>query len=273
MVLGNTTIKSVLGQSQTLPCAGLNVAINGVSKYYKLGVSDRIGSKMVILGCDIGVKIIVIVTLNMKKFELSSLELNQQNSKLKKQISRKKNLIMEPHQPHFLCFLAIVKTNHPSSAIELTVETNHPSSAISCASTYKLPSSTSSSFISSESTTSSESSTALSPSQTSSASDNTALNGDITFSIVHESDTSGCDYVATPNTLSNCTAESMFDIPLAELNGITSSKLCVLQSEDNSLKSLRKLAKDSQEGCLYKNCVLMSSVTGHGVKRKLKFHS
>ena len=53
---GNITIKSVLGQSQTLPCAGLNVAINGVSKYYKLGVSDRIGSKMVILGCDIGVK-------------------------------------------------------------------------------------------------------------------------------------------------------------------------------------------------------------------------
>ena len=49
-------IKSVLGQSQTLPCAGLNVAINGVSKYYKLGVSDRIGSKMVIVGCDIDVK-------------------------------------------------------------------------------------------------------------------------------------------------------------------------------------------------------------------------
>ena len=46
MLPGNITIKSVLGQSQTLPCAGLNVAINGVSKYYKLGVSDRIGSKM-----------------------------------------------------------------------------------------------------------------------------------------------------------------------------------------------------------------------------------
>ena len=56
MVPGKITIKSVLGQSQTLPCAGLNVAINGVSKYYKLGVSDRIGSKMIILGCDIGVK-------------------------------------------------------------------------------------------------------------------------------------------------------------------------------------------------------------------------
>ena len=44
MVPGKITIKSVLGQSQTLPCAGLNVAINGVSKYYKLVVSDRIGS-------------------------------------------------------------------------------------------------------------------------------------------------------------------------------------------------------------------------------------
>ena len=56
MVPGKKKLKSVLGQSQTLPCAGLNVAINGVSKYYKLGVSDRIGSKMVILGCDVGVK-------------------------------------------------------------------------------------------------------------------------------------------------------------------------------------------------------------------------
>ena len=56
MLPGNITIKIVLGQSQTLPCAGLNVAINSVSKYFKLGVSDRIGSKMVILGCDIGVK-------------------------------------------------------------------------------------------------------------------------------------------------------------------------------------------------------------------------
>ena len=55
MLPGNITIKSVLGQFQTLPCAGLNVAINSVSKYYKLGVSDRIGSKMVILGCK-GVK-------------------------------------------------------------------------------------------------------------------------------------------------------------------------------------------------------------------------
>ena len=53
---GNITIKSVLGLFQTLPCAGLNVVINGVSKYYKLGESDKIGIKMVILGCDIGVK-------------------------------------------------------------------------------------------------------------------------------------------------------------------------------------------------------------------------
>ena len=56
MLPGNVTIKSVLGHSHTLPCAGLNVAINGVSIYYTLGVCDRIGSKMVILGCGIGVK-------------------------------------------------------------------------------------------------------------------------------------------------------------------------------------------------------------------------
>ena len=56
MLPGNITINSVLGQSQTLPCAGLYVAINGVSKHYRLGVSDRIGSKMVIQSCDIGVK-------------------------------------------------------------------------------------------------------------------------------------------------------------------------------------------------------------------------
>ena len=45
MVPGKITIKSVLGQSKTLPCAGLNVAINGVSKYYKLGVSDKLAVK------------------------------------------------------------------------------------------------------------------------------------------------------------------------------------------------------------------------------------
>ena len=61
----------------------------------------------------------------------------------------------------------------------------------------------------------------------------------------------------------------MFDIPLAKLNGITHSMLCKQQAEDNSLKSLRKLAKDSKEGCLYKDGVLMSTVTDHGVKRKV----
>ena len=40
MFTGNITIKSVLGQSQTLPCAGLNVAINGMSKYYSLDLSN-----------------------------------------------------------------------------------------------------------------------------------------------------------------------------------------------------------------------------------------
>ena len=56
---------------------------------------------------------------------------------------------------------------------------------------------------------------------------------------VHESDTSCFDGVATPNTLSNCTPEPMF-VPLAKLNGITRSKLCELQVEDNSLKSFTK---------------------------------
>ena len=71
----------------------------------------------------------------------------------------------------------------------------------------------------------------------------------------HESDTSGFDGVATPNTLSNCKPEPMFG-PLAKLNGITRSNLCELQTEDNSLKRLQKLAKDNKEGCFYKDGVL-----------------
>ena len=87
MLPGNIIIKSVLEQSQTLPCAGLNVAINSVSKYYKLGVSDRIGSKMVNLGCDIGVKDhrhFYDITCDFKH-KLSSVQLNQITSKLIKQ--------------------------------------------------------------------------------------------------------------------------------------------------------------------------------------------
>ena len=61
----------------------------------------------------------------------------------------------------------------------------------------------------------------------------------------------------------------MFDIPLAKLNGITHSKLCELQTEDNSLRSLQKLAKDSKEGCFYKDGVFMSTVSDHRVKRKV----
>ena len=56
----------------------------------------------------------------------------------------------------------------------------------------------------------------------------------------------------------------MFDIPLVKLNVITHSKLCELQAEDDSLKSLRKRSK---EGSLYKDGLLMSTVTDHGVKR------
>ena len=103
-------IKSVLGQFQILPCAGLNVAINGVSKYYKLGVSDRIGSKMVILGCDIGVKDhrhFYDITCDFKH-KLSSVQLNEITSKLIKQIGSNKNHMMEPFQPSFLCFLTIL---------------------------------------------------------------------------------------------------------------------------------------------------------------------
>ena len=50
------SLSKVSWDNHNLPCVGLNVAINGVSKYCKQGVSDRTGSKMVILGCDIGVK-------------------------------------------------------------------------------------------------------------------------------------------------------------------------------------------------------------------------
>ena len=57
-----------------------------------------------------------------------------------------------------------------------------------------------------------------------------------------------------------------FYIPLTKLNGC---KLCELQAKDNSLKSLRKLAKDSKEGCLYKDGVLMSIATDHEGKRKV----
>ena len=73
---------------------------------------------------------------------------------------------------------------------------------------------------------------------------------------VHESDTSCFDGVATPNTLSNSTPEPILFIPLTKLNGITCSKLCELQAEDNSLKRLQKLAKANKEGCLYKDGVL-----------------
>ena len=107
---GNITIKSVLGQSQTLSCAGLNVAINGVSKYYKLGVSNRIGSKMVILGCDIDIKDrrhFYDITCDFKH-KLSSVELNQITSKLIKQRGSNKNHMMEPFQPRFLCFVTIL---------------------------------------------------------------------------------------------------------------------------------------------------------------------
>ena len=56
---------------------------------------------------------------------------------------------------------------------------------------------------------------------------------------VLESDTSCFDGVATPNILSNCTPEPRF-VPLTKLMGITRSKLCELQAEDNSLKSFTK---------------------------------
>ena len=73
---------------------------------------------------------------------------------------------------------------------------------------------------------------------------------------VHESDTSGFDGVATPNTLSNSTPEPILFVPSAKLIGITRSKLCELQAQDNSLKCLQKLAKDNKERCLYKDGVL-----------------
>ena len=149
-------------QSQTLPCAGLKVAINGVSKYYKLGVSDRIGSKMVIQGCDIGVK-------DHRHFYGIACDFKHEQVQVKLTRAQSQNLQadksngqqQESHDGAFLIPLSMLPNN-----TELTVETNHPSSAISCALTFKLPSSTSFSFISSKSTTSSESSASLSPSQT-----------------------------------------------------------------------------------------------------------
>ena len=211
---GNITIKSVLGHSQTLPCAGPNVAINGVSKYYTLGMSDRIGSKLVILVCDIGVKdhshfYDIVCDFKHEPGQVKLTRAQSKNLQADK-TNRQQQELHDGASPTPLSML--------SNITELTVETNHPSSAISCASTFKLHSSTSSTFISSECTTSSECSATLSSSQNSSASDNTALNCDITSSVVNESNTSGCDGVAAPNALSNCTAETMFDIPLAKLN-------------------------------------------------------
>ena len=163
----NITIKSVLGQSHTLPCAGLNVAINGVSKYYTLDVSDRIGSKMVILGCDIGVDHRHFYDIACDfKHEPVQVKLTRAQSKNIQAVKTDRQL-QESHDGAFPTPISKLSNN-----TELTVETNHPSSAISCASTFKLPSSTSSRFISSKSATSSESSAALTPSQTSSASDN-----------------------------------------------------------------------------------------------------
>ena len=146
----------------------------------KLGVSDRIGSKMVVLGCDISVK-------DHRHFYDIACAFKHEQVQVKLTRTQSKNLQADKTDrkqqkshdgssltPHSRLF---------NNTSELTVETNHPSSAISCASTFKLPSSTSSNFISSESTTSSESSAALSHSQTSSTSDNTALNGDITSSV------------------------------------------------------------------------------------------
>ena len=81
-----------------------------MSKYYKLGVSDRIDSKIVILGCDVGVKDhrhFYNITCHFKH-KLSSAQLNQITSKLKKQIGSKKNHMMEPFKPCFLCFLTLL---------------------------------------------------------------------------------------------------------------------------------------------------------------------
>ena len=134
-----------------------------------------------------------------------------------------------------------VETNHPSSAIcciktDPAVETNHPSIETSCASSIELPLPTTLSFMPSEYT--SENSAALSPNQTCAnlLPDNTTLNG----KEVHESDISDCG-VAITNSLSNCTAKPV-DIPLAKLSGITRSKLCELQAEDDSLKRVQELA-------------------------------
>ena len=129
-----------------------------------------------------------------------------------------------------------VETNHTSSAIccsktDPAVETNYPSIETSCVSSIDLPLPTTLSFMPSEYTL--ENSAALSPNQTCAnlLPHNTTLNG----KEVHESDISDCDGVAIPNSLSNCTAKPV-DIPLAKLSGITRSKLCELQTEDDSLK-------------------------------------
>ena len=81
-----------------------------MSKYYKLGVSDRIGSNMVILDCDRGVKDhshFYDITCNFKH-KFSSVQLNHITSKLIKHIGSHKNPMMEPFQPRFLCFLTIL---------------------------------------------------------------------------------------------------------------------------------------------------------------------
>ena len=227
MVPGKITIKSVLGQSQTLPCAGLNVAINGVSKYYKLGVSDRIGSKMIILGCDIGVK-------DHRHFYDMACDFKQEQVQVKLTRAQSKKLqadATDRQQQQLQDGASPTPLSVISSNAELTVETNHPSIETSCASSIELPLPTTLSFMPSEYT--SENSAALSPNQTCAnlLPDNTTLNG----KEVHESDISDCDGVAIPNSLSNCTAKPV-DIPLAKLSGITRSKLCELQAEDNSLK-------------------------------------
>ena len=129
MLPGNITINSVLGQSQTLPCAGLNVSINGVSKYYELGVSDRIGCKLVILGCDIGVK-------DHRHFYDIACEFKHEPVQVKLTRDQSKNIQadntyrqqQESHDGAFPTPLSMFSNN-----TELTVEANHPSSAISCA--------------------------------------------------------------------------------------------------------------------------------------------
>ena len=118
------------GQSQTVPCAGLNVVINGVSKYYKLVVSDRIGSEMVILGCDIACDF---------KHEPVQVKLTRAQSK-NLQADKTDRQPQESHD-------GASPNAFSNNTTELTVETNHSSNAISCASTFKPPSCTRYSFI------------------------------------------------------------------------------------------------------------------------------